>query len=67
VLRDKLIQYTTLKCKRSVVDITESNTLEIFAHICHVPANQLIRTVLCYTGKNERVRPAKRWTDNITE
>jgi len=33
------------------VDITESNTLQMFGHIHYVPDIQLTRTVLCHTAK----------------
>jgi len=55
--------------KETIMDIIRRRKLLLFGHICRMPDDRLVKTVLLGSvdGIRWRGRPPKKWTDNITD
>jgi len=55
--------------KETIMDIIRRRKWLLFGHICRMPDDRLIKTVLLGSvdGMRQRGRPRKKWTDNITD
>jgi len=55
--------------KETIVDIIRRRKLLLFGHICRMPDDRLVETVLVglVDGIRQTGRRPKKWTDNITD
>jgi len=53
----------------TVVDIIKQMKLQLFGHICRMPDNRLIRTIMLgmVDGDRHRGTPPRRWVDDIVD
>ena len=57
------------KVIHSVTDMAKQRKLEFFGHICRMPNDRLVKTVMLgmIEGSRPRGRPVRRWIDDITD
>jgi len=58
-----------LDMKETIIDMIQRRKLSLFGHICRMPSDRLVKTVLLGSVDDiqQRGRLPRRWTDNIPD